>query len=134
MKAIAHYQKDFILTQDETMLRTMRLADIAEQVGLDLSTISRVRNSKYVLIDGSLYSLDIFFRRSRINAEGEEMEHSLITDTIRQLIDSEDKANPLSDQQLEKLLREKGINISRRTIAKYRGQMGIPSTMQRKDV
>ena len=62
------------------------------------------------------------------------MEHSLITDTIRQLIDSEDKANPLSDQQLEKLLREKGINISRRTIAKYRGQMGIPSTMQRKDV
>lgn len=133
MRAIVQYQKEFILTQDESTLKTMRLSDIAQQIDLDLSTISRVRNSKYVLIDGNMYSLDFFFRRSRINAEGEELEHSQIKNAIKQLIDSENKSNPLSDQQLEHILRKKGMNLSRRTIAKYRGQMGIPSTMQRKD-
>ena len=133
MKAIIHFQREFILTQDESALEPMRLVDIAERVGLDKSTISRVRNSKYVQIDGTIYPLDVFFKRQRTNADGEVLEQADICDLIKNLIDNENKSEPLTDQQLESALRDNGFNISRRTVAKYRQQMGIPSTKQRKD-
>lgn len=134
MKAIIDYQREFILSQDESALVPMRLEDIAQRVGLDTSTISRVRKSKYAVVDGNIYPLDIFFKHARTNADGEIIEHSEVTDALRRLIDSEDKSNPLTDMQLSEKLKTAGFNISRRTIAKYRLGMGIPSTKDRRDV
>ena len=132
MDAIIHLQHDFILTQDETQLQPMRLVDVAEHTKLDLSIVSRVRNSKYVMIDGNVYPLDFFFLRSRTNAGGEELKHKEIKQQIRTLIEGEDRDNPYSDQQLEHLLHQSNMNVSRRTIAKYRGEMGIPTAINRK--
>ncbi len=134
MKAIVDFQREFILTQDESTLRPMRLIDIAEKTKLDLSTISRVRKSKYALIDGQLYPLDFFFLRVRTNAEGETLEHKEIKRKIQELIDAEDKDQPLSDQKIAEMLNKQKLNISRRTIAKYRSEMGIPATTERRNI
>lgn len=134
MKAIVKLQKDFILTQDESLLRPMRLVDVAQLTGQDISTVSRVKKGKYVLIDGQLYALDFFFLRTRTNADGETLEHKTIKERIREIIEQEDKSKPVPDQKIvEKLLAE-GHNISRRTVAKYRSEMGIPSTSERRRV
>ncbi len=132
MKAIVKFQRDFILTQDESRLRPMRLIDVAQQTNLDISTISRVRKSKYALVDWHLYPLDFFFLRARTNAEGEALEHKEIKEKIQQLIDAEDKRKPLSDQKIVELLTKENLNISRRTVAKYRSEMGILSTSERR--
>ena len=134
MKAIVKLQKDFILTQDESLLRPMRLVDVAQLTGQDISTVSRVKKGKYVLIDGQLYALDFFFLRTRTNADGETLEHKTIKERIREIIEQEDKSKPVPDQKIvEKLLAE-GHNISRRTVAKYRSEMGILSTSERRRV
>ncbi len=132
MKAIVNFQRDFILTQDESRLRPMRLIDVAQQTNLDISTISRVRKSKYALVDWHLYPLDFFFLRARTNAEGEALEHKEIKEKIQQLIDAEDKRKPLSDQKIVELLTKENLNISRRTVAKYRSEMGILPTSERR--
>ncbi len=132
MKAIVNFQRDFILTQDESRLLPMRLIDVAQQTNLDISTISRVRKSKYALVDWHLYPLDFFFLRARTNAEGEALEHKEIKEKIQQLIDAEDKHKPLSDQKIVELLTKENLNISRRTVAKYRSEMGILSTSERR--
>ena len=132
MKAIIKLQREFILTQDEDRLVPMRLADVADITHLDISTVSRAKNSKYALIDGTIYPLSVFFLRSRSNAAGEELKKNVIEQLLKGFIDSEDADAPYSDRQLEEMLKEKGHNISRRTIAKYREAMGIPSSQDRK--
>jgi len=134
MKAIVKLQKDFILTQDESLLRPMRLVDVAELTGQDISTVSRVRKGKYALIDGQLYALDFFFLRTRTNADGETLEHKIIKERIREIIDQEDKSKPIPDQKIVELLLAENHNISRRTVAKYRSEMGILSTSERRRV
>jgi len=133
IKAIVKLQHDFVLTQDESLLRPMRLADVAELTGYDLSTISRVRKGKYVLIDNQLYALDHFFLRARTNADGETLEHKEIKQRIKDIIDSEDHSQPISDQKIAEQLMTEGHNISRRTITKYRIEMGISSTSERRN-
>ena len=126
MKAIIAFQHNFMLTQDDAQLRPLRLGDVAERTGLNISTISRVVNSKYALLDGTLYPLKHFFLRTKANAEGQEILKTRIMPLLRELIDGEDKHNPLSDEQLSLLMREHGEPISRRTVAKYRDAMNIP--------
>lgn len=134
MKAITKLQKDFILTQDESLLRPMRLVDVAELTGQDISTVSRVRKGKYAMIDGQLYALDFFFLRTRTNADGETLEHKTIKERILEIIDQEDKSKPVPDQKIVEILLAEGHNISRRTVAKYRSEMGILSTSERRKV
>lgn len=134
MKAIVKLQKDFILTQDESQLRPMRLVDVADLTGQDISTVSRVRKGKYAQIDGQLYALDYFFLRARTNADGEALEHKEIKQRIREIIDQEDKSKPISDQKIVDILTSENFNLSRRTVAKYRSEMGILSTSERKRV
>lgn len=134
MRAIIALQRTFFLTQDEWTLRPMRLRDVAERTGLNLSTISRVINSKYVLLDGVLYSLKYFFLRTKLNAEGEEINRMEVYPMLREIIEKEDKRNPLSDSQIVALLHAKGQVISRRTVAKYRNLMKIPAANMRKRV
>ncbi len=134
MKAIVKLQREFILTQDESQLRPMRLVDVAALTGQDVSTVSRVRKGKYALIDGQLYALDYFFLRSRTNADGETLEHRKIKQRIREIVDQEDKSKPISDQKIVEMLTAEHLNISRRTVAKYRSEMGILSTSERRRV
>ena len=93
MKAIVKLQKDFILSLDESLLRPMRLVDVAQLTGQDVSTVSRVRKGKYALIDGQLYALDYFFLRARTNADGETLEHKVIKERIKAIITQEDKSS-----------------------------------------
>ena len=134
MKAIVKLQKDFILSLDESLLRPMRLVDVAQLTGQDVSTVSRVRKGKYALIDGQLYALDYFFLRARTNADGETLEHKVIKERIKAIITQEDKSKPVPDQKIVEMLLAENHNISRRTVAKYRSEMGIPSTSERKRV
>ncbi len=134
MKAIVKLQREFILTQDESQLRPMRLLDVAELTGQDVSTVSRVRKGKYVQIDGQLYALDYFFLRARTNADGETLEHRDIKQRIREIVEQEDKSKPVSDQKIVDILTAEHLNISRRTVAKYRSEMGILSTSERKRI
>lgn len=126
MSAIIHFQREFMLTQDDALLRPLRLSDVAERTHLNISTISRVINSKYALVDGTLYPLKFFFLRTRANADGQEILKTHIYPLMREIIDAEDKANPLSDEQISDLMRQHGQAISRRTVAKYRDEMNIP--------
>jgi len=134
MRAIIALQRTFFLTQDEWTLRPMRLRDVADRTGLNISTISRVVNSKYVLLDGVLYSLKYFFLRTKQNAEGDEINRMEVYPMLREIIGQEDKRNPLSDSQIVALLHAKGQVISRRTVAKYRNLMKIPAANMRKRV
>ena len=131
MKAIVQMQRQFFLTQDPNDLQPLILKDVAEKTGYDISTVSRVRNSKYCLLDGRMYPLSYFFKHLRLNAKGESVDASKAHEAISQLIAAEDKAHPLSDQQISALLAQKGINIKRRTVAKYRDEIGIPPMQHR---
>ena len=126
MRAIIQWQHRFFEDGDEASLRPMILKDIAEKTGLALSTVSRVSNSKYAQTRWGTFPLRHFFSDSYKTAEGEELSTRQIKIALRDLIDSEDKQNPLSDDALKKLLAEKGYPIARRTVAKYREQMEIP--------
>jgi RNA polymerase sigma-54 factor len=134
MKAIIAFQRDFMLTQDDDLLHPLRLQDVAERTDLDISTISRVVNSKYVRLDGTLYPLKYFFLRSKTNAEGDLIMRTKVFPLIRDIIDEEDKLNPLSDERIAELLQQKGQKISRRTVAKYRDEMDIPPAKFRKRI
>jgi RNA polymerase sigma-54 factor len=134
MDAIMNYQKDYFLTGDETKLKPMILKDISEKVGLDISTISRVANSKYVQTAYGTFPLKSFFSESLTNDEGEEVSTREIKKILMDCIEQEDKSKPLTDDVLTQILKEKGYNIARRTIAKYREQLGIPVARLRKEL
>ncbi len=132
MQAIIQWQHRFFEDGDEASLRPMILKDIAEKTGLDLSTISRVSNSKYAQTRWGTFPLRHFFSDGYVTADGEELSTRKIKAVLRELIEAEDKRKPLSDDALKKLMDEKGYPIARRTITKYREQMGIPVARLRK--
>jgi len=134
MEAIMNYQKEFFLTGDQTNLKPMILKDIAEMTGLDISTVSRVANSKFVQTEFGTYRLKFFFSESLSTDTGEEVSTREVKKILSDLIESEDKKKPLSDERLTELLQEKGYNIARRTVAKYREQLNIPVARLRKEL
>ncbi len=134
MNAIMNYQKSYFLTGDETNLRPMILKDIAEIVELDISTISRVANSKYVQTDQGVFALKYFFSESLSTDSGEEVSTREVKKILSEAIDNEMKRKPLTDEKLTLVLKEKGYNIARRTVAKYREQLNIPVARLRKEL
>jgi len=134
MEAIVDYQKEYFLTGDETKLRPMILKDIAEKIDMDISTVSRVANSKYVQTDFGTFLLKNFFSESMTKENGEEVSTREIKKILSNIIEAEDKKKPLTDDRLAQLLKEKGYNVARRTIAKYREQLGIPVARLRKEL
>jgi RNA polymerase sigma-54 factor len=134
MNAIMHFQQAFFLTGDETKLKPMILKDIADLVGLDISTISRVANSKYVDTPYGTKLIKEFFSEGMLNDQGEEVSTLEIKKILRDVIESEDKRKPLPDEDLMEILKEKGYPIARRTIAKYREQLDIPVARMRKKI
>ena len=134
MTAILQAQYDFFLDGEETSLKPMVLQDIADKTGYDVSTISRVSNSKYVQTRFGIYPLKYFFSESMTNAEGDEVSTREIKKILQELVDSEDKQKPLTDEQLVAAMETHGYPIARRTIAKYRDQLGIPVARLRKSV
>ncbi len=134
MQTIMDYQKSFFLTGDETEMRPMILKDIAERTGLDISTVSRVANSKFVQTEFGTYRLKFFFSESLVTDSGEEVSTREVKKILSNLIEEESKKHPLSDEKLTDLLQEKGYNIARRTVAKYREQLNIPVARLRKEL
>ena len=134
MNAIMEYQKEYFLTGDETKLKPMILKDIAEEVDLDISTISRVANSKYVQTVYGVFPLKYFFSESLSTESGEEVSTREVKKILSDAVDNEDKRKPLTDEKLAKLLKDKGYNIARRTVAKYREQLNIPVARLRKEL
>lgn len=134
MQAIMEYQKDYFLEGDETKLKPMILKDIAEKVNLDISTISRVVNSKYVQTPYGTFLLKTFFSESLSTDSGEEVSTREVKKILQEAIDAEEKKKPLTDDKLSALLKEKGYNIARRTVAKYREQLNIPVARLRKEL
>ena len=134
MDAIMNYQRSYFLTGDETKLRPMILKDIAEIVNLDISTISRVANSKYVQTPFGTFLLKSFFSESMQKEDGEEVSTREIKKILTDCIDNEDKSKPLTDELLTKILKDKGYSIARRTVAKYREQLSIPVARLRKEI
>lgn len=134
MSAIMNYQHEFFLTGDQTNLKPMILKDIAEITGLDISTVSRVANSKFVQTEFGTYRLKFFFSESLSTDSGEEVSTREVKKILSDLIEGEDKKKPLSDERLTELLQEKGYNIARRTVAKYREQLNIPVARLRKEL
>ena len=134
MEAIMNYQKDFFHTGDETKLKPMILKDIAEIVNMDISTISRVANSKHVSTPYGTYLLKYFFSESLSTESGQEVSTREVKRILQDAIDQEDKRKPLTDDKLTALMKDKGYNIARRTIAKYREQLNIPVARLRKEL
>lgn len=134
MQAIMEYQREYFITGDETKLKPMILKDIAEKVELDISTISRVANSKYVQTPFGTFLLKSFFSESMQKDDGEEVSTREIKTILKDIIEAEDKKKPHTDEYLKTLLNEKGYNIARRTVAKYREQLNIPVARLRKEL
>ncbi|MGB0886213.1 MAG: RNA polymerase factor sigma-54 [Chitinophagales bacterium] len=134
MRAILDMQKEFFLTGDETNLKPMILKDIADKVDLDISTVSRVANSKYVQTEFGMIKLKYFFSESMTNSDGEEVSTREIKSILQDIIADEDKKKPFSDQKLMELLAKEGYPIARRTVAKYREQLSIPVARLRKEL
>ena len=134
MKAIVDIQEEYFLTGDETKLKPMILKDVADKVGLDISTISRVANSKYVQTPYGTHLLKFFFSEGITNEEGEEVSTREIKKILKDSVENEDKSKPMTDEQLMQVLKEKGYPIARRTVAKYREQLGIPVGRMRKKI
>ena len=134
MQAIMMYQKEYFLTGDETNLKPMILKDIAEIVDLDISTVSRVANSKYVITSQGTFALKYFFSESLSTNSGEEVSTREVKKILSEAVDNESKSKPLTDEKLTALLKEKGYNIARRTVAKYREQLNIPVARLRKEL
>lgn len=134
MDAIMNYQEEYFLTGDETKLKPMILKDIAEIVSLDISTISRVANSKYVQTEQGVISLKYFFSESLSTSSGEEVSTREVKKILSEAVKAEPKRKPLTDEKLAILLKEKGYNIARRTVAKYREQLNIPVARLRKEL
>lgn len=134
METIIKYQYDFFLTGDESKLKPMILKDIANEIGMDISTVSRVANSKSVQTEFGIYPLKYFFSEGIATESGEDVSSREVKNYLKGLVDNEDKRKPLSDDKLEKLLKDKGYNIARRTVAKYREQLQIPVARLRKEL
>ena len=132
MNAIMHFQQEFFLEGDETKMKPMILKDIADMVGLDISTVSRVANSKYVETPYGTKLIKEFFSEAMKNDQGEDVSTLEIKKILKNTIEEEDKHKPLPDDQLAEILKEKGYPIARRTIAKYREQLDIPVARMRK--
>lgn len=132
MQAIIDLQRPFFLEGDESLLRPMILKDVAERTGLDISTISRVSNSKYVQTNYGVYPLKFFFNDGYTTEDGEEMSVREIRKILKECVDNEDKKKPYTDDELAEILKEKGYPIARRTVAKYRQQMNIPVARMRR--
>src|SRR5882724_4040873 len=126
MRAIVEFQFDYFLDGDETKLKPMILKDIAQIINMDISTVSRVASSKAVQTDFGTFQLKYFFSEGIATDSGEDASSREVKQIIRDFIGVEDKSKPLSDDKLEDLLNEKGYNIARRTVAKYREQLNIP--------
>ena len=134
MTAIVEYQKAFFIEGDETYLKPMILKDIADMTGYDISTISRVSNSKYIQTEFGVFSVKYFFSESMTNDSGEEVSTKEIKKILQDCISSEDKSKPLNDDALVEVLKTKGYVIARRTVAKYREQLNIPVARMRKEI
>ena len=134
MNAILEFQQDYFLDGDESRLKPMILKDIADMVGLDISTISRVVNSKYAQTSHGIFLLKSFFSESISTESGEEVSNREVKKILMESIEGEVKTKPLTDEQLANLLKEKGYNIARRTVAKYREQLNIPVARLRKEL
>lgn len=134
MQAIINFQFDFFLTGDETKLRPMILKDIATTINMDISTVSRVANSKSIQTEFGIFQLKYFFSEGISTDSGEDVSSREVKQSLKDMIDNEDKSKPLSDDKLEKLLNAKGYNIARRTVAKYREQLNIPVARLRKEL
>lgn len=134
MGAILEYQEAYFLSGDETKLKPMILKDIADIIEMDISTVSRVANSKYIQTPYGTFLLKTFFSESLTNTEGEEVSTREVKKILQEAIDVEEKKKPLTDQALTDLLKVKGYNIARRTVAKYREQLNIPVARLRKEI
>ena len=134
MNAIIEYQYEYFREGDEAKLKPMILKDIAEKTGLDISTISRVANSKYIQTHFGIYSLKYFFSEGLQTESGEEVSTREIKSILKECIENEDKKKPLTDDRLTEILKEKGYKIARRTVAKYREQLNIPVARLRKEL
>ncbi len=134
MQAIVDLQYDFFLTGEESDLRPMILKDVADVTGYDISTISRVSNSKYVQTSFGIYPLKYFFSESMQTDTGEEISSREVKAILKECIDNEDKRKPLTDDNLAELLKEKGYVIARRTVSKYREQLNLPIARLRKEI
>ena len=134
MQAIVDYQHDYFMSGDEANLRPMVLKDIAGITGFDISTISRVVNSKYIETHFGIFPLKYFFSEGLENKDGEEVSTRELKKVLQECVENEDKHKPLTDDQLVSLMNEKGYKVARRTIAKYRDQLGIPKARLRKEL
>ena len=134
MQTILLLQTEFFLTGDESKLRPMILKNVAERSGYDITTISRASNCKYVQTNFGIYPLKYFFSESAQNDSGEEITTREVKQILQEILDAEDKRNPLKDDVLMELLKEQGYSIARRTVAKYREQMGVPVARLRKEL
>ncbi len=134
MEAIVDFQHEYFMDGDETKLKPMVLKNIAEKTGFDISTISRVVSSKYVQTHFGIYPLKYFFSEGLVNNEGEEVSTREIKNILVSSIDEEDKRKPLTDEELVAVLNEKGYQVARRTVAKYREQLSIPIARLRKEL
>lgn len=134
MQAIMDMQYDFFLTGDESQLKPMILKDVALRTGYDISTISRVSNSKYVQTSFGIYPLKYFFSESMQTDTGEEISSREVKAILKECIENEDKKKPLTDDKLSEILNERGYIIARRTVAKYREQMNLPVARLRKEI
>ncbi len=134
MQAIINRQREFFLDGDETKLKPMILKNISDDTGYDISTISRVSNSKFIQTNFGVYPLKFFFSETMQNDQGEDVSTIAVKTILQECIDAEDKRKPLTDDQLTEILSKKGYPIARRTIAKYREQLGIPVSRLRKEI
>ncbi|HYG02967.1 MAG TPA: RNA polymerase factor sigma-54 [Chryseosolibacter sp.] len=134
MRAIVDFQYEYFLEGDETKLKPMILKDIAGMINMDISTVSRVASSKAVQTDFGIFQLKYFFSEGITTDSGEEVSSREVKQIIKDIIDAEDKTKPLSDDKLEKILNDKGYNIARRTVAKYRETLNIPVARLRKEI
>lgn len=134
MQAIIDFQYDYFLDGDESKLKPMILKDIAERINMDISTVSRVVSSKSIQTDFGIFPLKYFFSEGISTDSGEEVSSREVKQLIRELVEREDKAKPYSDERIEEILNEKGYNIARRTVAKYREQLNIPVARLRKEL
>lgn len=134
MNAIVELQRDFFQEGDETELKPMILKDVANIIGMDISTVSRVANSKSVQTEFGIFPLKYFFSEGIATDSGEDVSSREVKSILRDLVDGENKSRPLSDDKLEKMLNARGYNIARRTVAKYREQLNIPVARLRKEL
>ena len=134
MQAIVDYQEEYFVDGDEANLKPMVLKDIAERTGFDISTISRVVNSKYIETHFGIYSLKYFFSEGLENQEGEEVSTRELKKALLECVGTENKSKPLTDDELVEVMTQRGYKVARRTIAKYRDQLGIPKARLRKEL